>query len=158
MIPTPQLPVSRIRELSRDADFLGTMNTLYSELENRIAARNPICTNRGNCCKFGLFGHQLFVTPAELAYFTSTSDTDTVNAAEVDKCPYQQSGLCTVREVRPLGCRIFFCDVAAQHWQPGETEATLERIKSVHDQHDIPYVYVEWLAALAQLSRRHTHA
>ena len=158
MIPTQQLPVSRIRELSRDSGFLGTMNSLYSELDNRIAARNPICTNRGNCCKFGLFGHQLFVTPAELAYFTSTSDTDAASASEEDKCPYQQSGLCTVREVRPFGCRIFFCDVAAQHWQPEETEATLEQIKRVHDQYDLPYAYVEWLSALAQILRKGTHA
>src|SRR5688572_16070154 len=32
-------------------------------------------------------------------------------------CPYQVDGLCTARNARPLGCRLYFCDENAQSWQ-----------------------------------------
>jgi hypothetical protein len=145
-----RLPIERICELARDQAFLEAVENLYRELDRRIAVRRPVCANRGLCCSFGTFGHQLFVTPVELSYFVAGVGPPPLGSE--GKCPYQAGGVCTVRAARPAGCRIFFCEAASQSWQPDETEDTLRRIKQIHVRFDLPYAYVEWLDALRQLS------
>jgi len=135
--------------LSKDAAFVAAVRGLYASLDRRIASHGAVCTNRGACCKFAKYDHSLFVTPVELAYFLAEAGTAIVSGD--DACPYQQGGRCTVRRARPMGCRIFFCDVASQGWQPPETESTLGAIKGVHERFELAYAYVEWLAALDQL-------
>jgi len=54
--------------------FRDEMRTLYERLDAEIAARSPVCTNRGQCCKFDQYGHRLYVTPAEMAYFAAGKD------------------------------------------------------------------------------------
>lgn len=65
-----------------------------------------------------------------------------------DACPYQIDGLCTVRDVRPLGCRVYFCQASSRWWQGPMTESWLARLKALHAEFGVPYAYVEWLAAL----------
>lgn len=152
------LPIAEIRAAARDGRFLSAVEALYAGLDARIGARRPVCVNRGDCCRFGSFGHRLFVTPVELAYFLAQSDGPVSHVAAADACPYQRAGRCTARAARPMGCRVFFCESAAQGWQPGETEATLGRIKALHQRFDLPYVYVEWLTALRELGEPHADA
>jgi Fe-S-cluster containining protein len=147
-----ELPTDEIRRAARDPEFLAAVEVLYADLDARTAARRPVCINRGACCQFEAFGHRLFVTPVELAYFLAKSDSPLRRPISSASCPYQVGGLCTVRAARPTGCRIFFCDVAAQHWQPDETEHTLARIRELHRRFDLPYAYVEWIDALRQLA------
>lgn len=47
------------------------MRDLYSRLDAEIASHAPVCVNRGDCCRFDTYGHLLFVTPVELAYFVT---------------------------------------------------------------------------------------
>ncbi|MCK6482855.1 MAG: hypothetical protein HUU22_05095 [Phycisphaerae bacterium] len=47
------------------------MRDLYARLDAEIASHAPVCTNRGECCHFDTYGHLLFVTPVELAYFVT---------------------------------------------------------------------------------------
>ncbi len=42
---------------------------VYADLDRTIASHKPTCWNYGNCCRFAEFGHKLYVTTAELAYF-----------------------------------------------------------------------------------------
>ena len=149
MMARVRLPVDRIGQLAQDAAFIETVEALYEQLDRRIAARSPVCVNRELCCKFDAYGHQLFVTPVELAYFAARTAPP---AEATGACPYQRGGLCTVRVARPTGCRIFFCEPGSRSWQPDETECTLRRLKRVHARFDLPYAYVEWLDALRQLS------
>lgn len=170
---SPTLPTEGIDELARDATFVAEMQDLYAALDRRVTARRPICDNRGACCAFESYGHRLYVTTVELAYFVAMRRRASATAAPpADRtpagsgslslpvlaairgtgcCPYQQGGVCTVRTERPTGCRIFFCDPASQDWQPTETESTLQTLRGLHTKHDVPYVYVEWLTALEQL-------
>lgn len=145
-----ELPIARIHALAEDATFIGAVSAIYAALERRIEARCPLCINRGDCCKFDTFGHNLFVTPVELAYFISKKNGPLITGSGT--CPFQQQGRCTARQARPMGCRIFFCEVASQAWQGDETEATLGEIKALHSRFELPYAYVEWLEALRQLS------
>ena len=60
---------AEISQAASNAKLLAEVDALYAELDRRIAAHQPICRNRGACCKFDTFGHKLYVTTVELAYF-----------------------------------------------------------------------------------------
>jgi hypothetical protein len=66
-------------------------------------------------------------------------------------CPYQAGGLCTAREARPLGCRVYFCDANAQSWQSAVYEKYHAKLQALHAAFGVPYEYIEWRAGLRQL-------
>jgi Fe-S-cluster containining protein len=66
-------------------------------------------------------------------------------------CPYQINNLCSVHSIRPFGCRIFFCDPTATDWQHDQYEIFHQQLKLIHSRFSIPYFYMEWRAALAEL-------
>ena len=145
---------------------------VLAEADADIASRRPVCRSSGRCCKFEAYGHRLYVTAVELEHFAR------VHVAEKDKrqktkdervgvvslpqffaqdkpegCPYQVENLCTAREARPLGCRIYFCDENAQGWQNEVYEKYHTRLKELHALHGIPYRYLEWREALRELDQ-----
>lgn len=131
--------------------FSSAMRDFYEEVDATIAGHQPVCINRGDCCKFAAFGHRLYVTDIELIYFLR-GEADRLLPADpaAGACPYQQAGRCTAREHRPLGCRIFFCDENARDWQGPEYERLLDRLKHLGRQFDMAYRYREWLSALSE--------
>jgi hypothetical protein len=144
------LPLDEIRRCRDDPDFRAAMENLYADLDREISAHNPPCANRGACCRFGECGHRLFVTTAELAYSLANTQGPVLHPTSIDACPYQQDGRCRARSSRPSGCRIFYCDPAAQNWQPELTERTLTRLKRLHERFGLPYAYLDWTEALRQ--------
>lgn len=135
-----------------DRDDLATeMAGFYDRLDRTIADRGPTCWNHGSCCKFGEFGHKLFVTTVELAYFVRGNRDDWRPPSAEDSCPFQFQGKCTAREHRPMGCRIFFCDPTAQHWQNDEYEKQLRTLKAISTTSGVDYRYIEWLHALRKV-------
>jgi Fe-S-cluster containining protein len=64
-------------------------------------------------------------------------------------CPFLERNLCGAHTIKPLGCRVYFCDASAQDWQHELTERALERIRALHDRHGLSYRYGEWRAMLA---------
>jgi hypothetical protein len=152
------LPIEDIRRCSRNADFRAAVESLFAELDADIAARKPVCTNRGACCRFEAYGHNLFVTSVELAYFLATVDGTLLAPENRSYCAYQSDGRCTVRESRPTGCRIYFCDPDASDWQPVVTEAVLRRLEAVGRRFGLPYAYLEWTDGLRALGGQPTAA
>jgi hypothetical protein len=150
MIPPIELPLERMRALAHDPEFQEAMVDLYAGLDSEVSSHRPVCCNRGVCCRFGEFGHRLYVTPAELAYFAGSVGRAPPVAASPDSCPYQVGGLCEARGPRPMGCRVFFCESAGQGWQEDLTENYLRRLRSLHERFHLPYAYGEWLAGLGQ--------
>jgi len=161
----PSLPIARIKQVSRDPAFLVVMQKFYRTLDQRIADNLPVCSNRGLCCKFGSYGHRLYVTSLELAYFIACHEpalrkpNDSgdrtglpVLIANPDSCPYQQNGLCAARIGRPVGCRVFFCQSEQDSWPGQLTEDALKELKALHEQFDMPYFYQEWLSALESIT------
>lgn len=125
---------------------------LYEEVDREVAARSPICTNRGACCKFAEYGHRLYVTSVELAYFAGGHADDWRMPDGGGACPYQRGGVCTAREHRPLGCRVFFCDAASANWQGPLYEEFLARLQRLGEDLGVEYRYVEWLSALSEIT------
>ena len=58
-----------------------------------------------------------------------------------DFCPFQKGTLCTAREPRPLGCRVYFCDPAYRERSHEITEKYLRRLKELAAEHDIEWRY-----------------
>ncbi len=150
--PSSATPVAAAQESPTTTDaFTTEMRAFYEDVDASIAAHQPLCINRGDCCKFAAFGHRLYVTDVELAYFLRGQSGRILPAdPAAGACPYQQAGRCTAREHRPLGCRIFFCDENGRDWQGPEYERRLGRLKQVGERFGIPYRYREWLSALAE--------
>lgn len=135
------------------------LESIYRRLAGEVVARSPICTTSGRCCKFESWGHRLYVTGLEAAYAWARLEgharptAHTVRAAlERGGCPFQPDLLCTIHTIRPLGCRVFFCDQAATQWQEDVYERYLREVRSIHDDQGVPYIYAEWRALLALLA------
>ncbi len=181
------LRLASIQQASTNPALLAELDAFFGQLDQRIADHQPVCRNRGVCCKFDAFGHKLYVTTLELAYFRahhadrlqgqdarserddqgaagfslrdhagrepvrgSATNEDAATANQV--CPFQQDGMCTTRAGRPLGCRVFFCESADEGWQSELTEWALARLREMHERFDVPYIYSEWLTALARMT------
>lgn len=129
--------------------FFERMRAFFARVDAAVAEKTPVCTNRGLCCRFGEFGHRLYVTRLELAWFIGRQRPFGLRpATSADACPYQLNGLCTAREHRPLGCRIFFCDPASRDWQGPMYEEFLAELKGIGAEFGIPYQFGDWLDAL----------
>lgn len=124
--------------------------TIYQEVQAAIDQRKPVCQVSGRCCRFAEFGHRLYVSTLELALFLRQLERPLPPPAQAPPgvCPFQSGRLCTVHEIRPFGCRMFFCDPSASQWQMQHYERFHNDLKALHEAHGVPYRYVEWLTAL----------
>ena len=82
---------------------------LYAEVDAAVAAAGPVCVASGRCCRFKEYGHTLFVSNLEADVLLAAAPPY-VKPVSSDFCPFQKGNLCTAREPRPLGCRIYYCD------------------------------------------------
>ena len=53
-------------------------------------------------------------------------------------CHFQMDGLCGVHDLRPFGCRIFFCDETSTQWQHDMGERLHGQLRALHDQLNVP--------------------
>lgn len=122
---------------------------LYRELDEEIARLPRRCEGRTACCRFGPGDEvRLYVTAIEVCYYLSRRSPW---PAAGGVCPHLTDGLCGVRDARPLGCRVYFCDASSQGWQGPMTEAYLSRLREMHAAFGVPYFYADWLVVLAAL-------
>lgn len=132
-----------------DAELRG----LYGRLDDEIATLGPTCWVSGKCCHFDSYGHRLYVTGLEIAWMLGQlgeSCWEGVAKIEgVDGCPFQVEGKCGAHGVRPLGCRVYYCDPNAQGWQQDIYEKYLDEIRKMHRHHGIEYRYMEWRLGLS---------
>lgn len=147
--PDDGLPIQEIIEAARRPDVRSAMTQFFDEADRRISAQPATCWNRGLCCRFGEYGHRLYVTALEVCYYLATGAMPPPPTGDV--CPHAVEGMCHARDRRPLGCRIFFCDVAAQYWQGPLTEELLGRLRDLHAKLDVPYFYADWIGVLRAL-------
>jgi hypothetical protein len=58
-----------------------------------------------------------------------------------DFCPFQKDNLCTAREPRPLGCRVYYCDPSYQETSHQITEKYLQRLKALAQGRGVAWRY-----------------
>ena len=86
---------------------------VYAAADAAVAAAGPKCDASGRCCRFKEYGHTLFVSNLEAEVLLDAAPPYE-KPVSGDFCPFQVDDLCTAREPRPLGCRVYFCDPAYQ--------------------------------------------
>ena len=113
---------------------------VYAAADAAISAAAPRCDASGRCCRFTEYGHTLFISAfeAELLLESAPSYTRPVSR---DGCPFQVNGLCTARDARPLGCRIYFCDPTFQERMVEVTEEAIAALKRIADAHGTGWHY-----------------
>jgi len=146
----PEITVDNLFEAARRPDVLAAMEEFFAETDRLIAQQPATCWNRGDCCRFATFGHRLYVTPLEVCYYLAKGGPP--RRAAVDACPHAYAGMCHARNRRPLGCRVFYCDPAAQGWQGPLTEDRLGVLRSLHETLNVPYFYADWMTVLRALT------
>ncbi len=135
------------------------LESIYADLRREVAARAPVCRTSGRCCNFDSWGHRLYVTGLEAAYAWARLEAsrrpgldEIASARRRGGCPFQSELLCTIHAIKPLGCRVYFCDQSAQHWQQEVYERLFARIRSAHEIAAVPYIYAEWRDLLDTLA------
>jgi Fe-S-cluster containining protein len=107
-----------------DAGFLAELEALYARVDALYAHWS--CPTSTECCRFGITGRQPYVTSIEILAVRSAlakrggplSDhkraLPLLMPADRERvCPLlDRKQRCSVYEVRPFGCRTFFCERA----------------------------------------------
>lgn len=130
------------------------IDAIYARFEVERAARAPVCSQSGRCCRFEDYGHRLFVSTLEVARFWQSRVAEGARPRgpwDGTGCPYQLKGLCSVHPDRPFGCRAYFCDPTSTQWQQEQYERFHCEIRELHERRGVPYAYVEWREALDAL-------
>src|SRR3954465_8130131 len=113
---------------------------LYREADADVKAAGPVCVASGRCCRFKEYGHTLFVSNLEADVLLSQAPPYEAPVS-ADFCPFQKDNLCTAREPRPLGCRVYYCDPSYQETGNALTEKYLRRLKELAAAHGREWLY-----------------
>jgi Fe-S-cluster containining protein len=137
--------------METDSHIVGAVAEVYAFIDSRVAETDSACNACGKCCDFDSYDHRLFVTTPELVYFASHISPDPIKPMPTGLCPYNIKGVCSVHPHRFAACRIFSCtgDVDAQNRL---SEAAVAKLKSICEQSNIPYQYMDLKAALSRIS------
>lgn len=113
---------------------------IYGAADRAVAAAGPVCVASGRCCQFKEHGHTLFLSNLEAEVLLAAAPAYE-QPASADFCPFQKGQLCTAREPRPLGCRVYFCDPAYQETGRQISEEYLRRLKQLAQDHGLSWHY-----------------
>jgi hypothetical protein len=113
---------------------------LYAEADREVAAAGPVCVASGRCCRFKEYGHVLYLSSLEAEVLLDSAPAyDSPVSAEF--CPFQKGNLCTAREPRPLGCRVYYCDPAYQQTGSDLMERYTRRLKLLAEEEGLAWLY-----------------
>lgn len=113
---------------------------LYAEVDAAVAQAGPRCDSSGRCCRFKEYGHTLFISNLEAEVLLDAAPAYTSPVSD-EFCPFQVDNVCTAREPRPLGCRVYFCDPTYQDTGNAITETYLRRLKELAEEFGTGWQY-----------------
>jgi Fe-S-cluster containining protein len=113
---------------------------LYKQVDRDVAAAGPVCVASGRCCRFKEYGHVLYLSNLEAEVLLNAAPAYETPVTP-DYCPFQKGNLCTAREPRPLGCRVYYCDPKYQETGNQISEMYLRRLKELAEANGIEYLY-----------------
>jgi len=146
------------RRAADDPAVDAAIRAVYADLAEQTARRRPVCERSGRCCRFDAYGHLLYVTGLEVAWFLRQTQGHgrprdsggiALPQARPPGCAFQVDGLCTAHTARPLGCRVYFCQPGTEAWQQEVYELLHADLRRLHREHGLLYHYLEWRDALA---------
>ena len=125
---------------------------VYATVDAAVAAAGPKCESSGRCCRFAEYGHTLFLSRFEADILLDHAPQYEYPVGR-EGCPFQRGNLCTARDERPLGCRIYYCDPAYQETGNQITEDAVAALKRIADETGSGWEYAplhQFLNALAR--------
>jgi Fe-S-cluster containining protein len=131
------------------------LETLYAELDERLAGLDFQCRKDGACCRFGESGIRLYISCLEACYLFGKETQSDVAALATDfaamavdfsvpaatDCPFQSGDVCSRRRERTLGCRIYVCDSSLDREISALYEEFHGRVRRLHEKYGIEYLY-----------------
>jgi hypothetical protein len=117
----------------------GALTAIYEGVEAELRAAGAACAACGRCCRFAEYGHELWLTNAELAYLHARHGRR--EAAAPGACPYLDGDRCAARAGRALACRTFHCGLPAPVVER-ITNAAFERLRAAAHAADVELEYV----------------
>ena len=126
-----------------DAD----LETLLEELDAEVREMGATCWLSGNCCDFPAAGHRLFTSALEARRFVRGVDTSGWDP-ESGLCPAWKDRKCTARDLRPVACRVYYCDPEFEERVQDLMERYVTRLKWLHEKHGLEWDYRDFLEHL----------
>lgn len=119
---------------------LAELEQVYQDLAREVDAAAVRCDLSGVCCDFERSGHVLFATELEVEY-ARRHGASVVPEAPAVACPFFVDRRCELRNGRPLGCRVYFCDPNYAEKMHELAERHHRRVAEIHERHRIGYRY-----------------
>ena len=113
---------------------------IYAAADRDVAAAGPACVASGRCCRFAEYGHRLYISSLEADVLLAEAPPY-AKPVSSDFCPFQVDNICTAREPRPLGCRVYYCDPAYQETGNLITETYLRKLKELAVAYGLEWEY-----------------
>lgn len=113
---------------------------IYEEAATEVARAAPVCELSGRCCRFKEYGHTLFISRPEAELLLEQGLPAGAMVSD-EGCPFQIQGLCTARERRPLGCRLYYCDPKYEGVGERLSEQLIGQLKVIHNETGTPWEY-----------------
>jgi hypothetical protein len=126
-----------------------SLASLYADLDRELGEAGASCRACGSCCRLSEWGHELRVTPLELALLVERHGLRPPAGPGV--CPYLEDGRCTAREGRALGCRAFHCGLPAVTVEDAAARA-FAALGALHVSLGVPCEQGDLLASLSHLA------
>jgi hypothetical protein len=125
---------------------------IYEDLADDLSQLAPVCELSGRCCRFKEYGHRLYLSRTEAELLLAEGLPPGANINE-DGCPFQQGVLCTAREKRPFGCRVYFCDPKYAGHAEILSEKYVGRLKELHRETGTSWEYGDLFLFLQEWSQ-----
>jgi Fe-S-cluster containining protein len=149
--PPAEEPLAEVDDLLADVPeaAFADLDRLWTDLERALPKYRFTCSASGRCCDFDAYGHRLYVTTLEAAWFFRHLGDGRVNE-DPRSCPaWGSDRLCHARTARMLGCRTYHCP-PYPHGVPEDLhEAFHRRLKALHDRHGVTFAYRDLRAWVA---------
>jgi hypothetical protein len=113
---------------------------LYDDADAEIRSHGPVCQASGKCCQFLEYGHTLFLSHLEADVLLSGAPAYTT-PTDPAFCPFQVNRLCTARDHRPLGCRVYYCDPTYTGKAEPITEKYIAALKAISEELNLAWTY-----------------
>ncbi len=134
----PSDPLSS--QLSPDAS--ADLAALFRDLDADVERGGAACQLSGRCCRFAEYGHTLFLSAIEAAWLLEKAPPPARPLDRGQTCPWQsERGLCTAREARPLGCRVYYCDPSSMTVAAELSERFIARLRELTVRYNLPWNY-----------------
>jgi len=124
--------------------ILAEVAALLGRVDEEVRRLGLRCERCGRCCDFSANDYVLYASGLERALVVSRYGMPRIGPD--GRCSFQAGGLCSIHPLRPLGCRLFFCDPAARLLSQRLHERFLRELKELARRRALVWDYSPFFA------------